>query len=94
MRFYTNQPDAEGAIEVTSTSRQTATASPILLRTSSDQTRLAFEPILLNNNKEPSNSVKGKLIYERKIRNDELLQKIRDLISILKTGQVDSKPFE
>lgn len=72
MRFYTNQPGTEGAIKVTSTSRQTATATPILLRDSSDQTRLAFEPILVNNNKEPGNSVKGKLVYEKKSKNDEL----------------------
>lgn len=57
MRFYTNQPGAEGAIEVTSTPRQTATASPILLRDSSDQTHLSFEPILVNNNKGPGNAL-------------------------------------
>lgn len=44
MRLYTNQPGIEGAIEATSTSRQTATASPILLRDSSDQTRLLLSP--------------------------------------------------
>lgn len=72
MRLYTNRPSTEGAIEIASTSRQTATASPILLRDPSGQTRLAFEPILVNNNRESGNSVEGRLIYEKKSKNDEL----------------------
>lgn len=72
MRFYTNQPGTKGAIKVTSTSRQTATASPILLRDPSGQTRLAFEPILVNNDRKSGNSVEGRLIYEKKSKNDEL----------------------
>lgn len=72
MRLYTNQPSTEGAIEIASTSRQTATASPILLRDPSGQTRLAFESILVNNNRESGNSVEGSLIYEKKSKNDEL----------------------
>lgn len=58
--------DSEGSIRVSSTSMNTADATPFDLRSQTAQTHLFFDPVLVNNTKEPSNCVSGKLIYERK----------------------------
>lgn len=72
MKLYTNVFNDGGAIEVSSTSRKTATTSAILLRDQTEYTRIAFEPVLVNNEKEPNHSVEGKLVYERKGKKDKL----------------------
>lgn len=69
--IHTNN-DAENTIVVSTTSNLTADASTIELRDSTDKTRLVFEPTLVNNWKEPDNSVEGTLIYERKAQTDPL----------------------
>lgn len=66
----TNDP-ANSTFEVTSTSNRTASVTPIELRRPTEMTRLFFQPVLVENSKEPSNSVEGKLIYERKGKNDD-----------------------
>ena len=81
--LHTNNDPIEGAIEVTSTSRQTARTDDIPLRQSTDQTRLVFSPTIVDNSKTPENSVSGKLLYERKAKGDELFPSDRgdDFIS-------------
>lgn len=70
--FNTSVEAIDGAINVEPTSSKTANASPFNLRQPTDFTRFYFKPILVNNSKEPSNSVKGKLIYEKKGKKDSL----------------------
>lgn len=72
MRHVFNQQpfEGEGSIRVSSTSVNTADATPFDLRPQTAQTHLFFDPVLVNNTKEPSNCVSGKLIYERKKSKD------------------------
>lgn len=73
MRYVFNQQpfEIEGSIRVSSTSANTAKASPVNLRDPSEQTQLYFDPVLVRNTKEPGNSVEGKLVYEKKSKKDE-----------------------
>lgn len=72
--FNTSVEAIDGAINVEPTSSKTANASPFNLRQPTDFTRFYFKPILVNNSKEPSNSVKGKLIYEKKGKKDSFFR--------------------
>lgn len=56
-------------VDVISTSAVTADASPIVL-SQTEMLRLKFLPTLVNNKKEPHKSVSGKLLYEKKRKND------------------------
>ena len=72
MQYVFNEPDEiiEGAINVESTSSRTADASPFNLHQRTDTLQFYFKPTFVKNPKEPSNSVEGKLIYERKGKSD------------------------
>lgn len=59
-----------GGIDVVPTSSRSAQATPFYLREPSAITRLYFEPTLVRNPKDPESCVRGKLIYERKGKND------------------------
>lgn len=60
----------DGKIDVISTSLKTADASPIVLnKTEMIQTK--FEPVLVENDKEPIKCVSGRLVYEKKRKNEE-----------------------
>lgn len=61
--------DARADVLVSSTSAHTATATPIVLQ-QTEQVRLRFLPILVDNSKDGSKSVSGKFVYERKGKND------------------------
>ena len=56
-------------VDVVSTSSVTADASPVVL-TQTEMLRLKFCPTLVDNEKEPHKSVSGKLLYEKKRKND------------------------
>lgn len=62
---------SENAIDVVSTSAQTADASPIVLN-HTDLLRFRFVPTLVDNPKEPQKSVSGKLFYEKKQKSEPL----------------------
>lgn len=57
-------------VDVISTSSVTADASPIVL-SQTDMRRFKFLPTLVDNGKEPQKSVSGKLLYEKKRKNDD-----------------------
>lgn len=60
----------DGEIDLISTSSITADASPIVLnKTEMIQTK--FDPVLVKNHKDPLKCVSGKLVHERKRKNDE-----------------------
>lgn len=69
--FNEDEFDVDGGIKVTSTSNKTATTSPIELCDTTDTKRLVFEPIIVDNVKDPESKVKGTLVYERKKKSDE-----------------------
>lgn len=58
-------------VEIVSTSSVTADASPIVLN-QTDMLRYKFLPTLVDNVREPHKSVSGKLLYEKKRKNDDL----------------------
>lgn len=58
-------------VEVVSTSSVTADASSIVLN-QTDMLRYKFLPTLVDNVREPHKSVSGKLLYEKKRKNDDL----------------------
>lgn len=60
----------ENTVDIMSTSAVTADASPIVLN-QTDLLRLKFIPTLVHNEKEPNKSVSGKLLYEKKRKNEE-----------------------
>lgn len=57
-------------VEVVSTSSVTADASPIVLN-QTDMLRFKFLPTLVDNAREPHKSLSGKLLYEKKRKNDD-----------------------
>ena len=59
------------ALDVVSTSSTTADASPIVLA-QTDLLRYKFVPTLVDNTKDPQKSVSGKLVYEKKRKNEDL----------------------
>jgi len=58
-------------VDIVSTSVQTASASPIVLN-HTDFIRFKFIPTLVDNPKEPKKSLSGKLLFEKKKKNDQL----------------------
>lgn len=56
-------------VDVISTSAVTADASPIVLN-QTEMIRVKFCPTLVDNEKDPQKSVSGKLLYEKKRKND------------------------
>lgn len=69
---YSPEPDQSGSVHVVSTSKQSAEATAIELRDPSDFIRLHFDPQIVENAECPKNTVRGKLIYEKKGKNDLL----------------------
>lgn len=68
--YYTEPGEMEnGVINLVSTSLKTADASPIVLN-KTDLIQTKFDPVLIENDKEPTKCVSGKLIYEKKRKND------------------------
>ena len=57
-------------VDVVSTSSSTANASPVVLH-QTDMLRFKFLPNLVKNEKEPHKSVCGKLLYEKKRKNED-----------------------
>lgn len=57
-------------VDVVSTSSSTANASPVVLH-QTDMLRFKFLPSLIKNEKEPHKSVCGKLLYEKKRKNED-----------------------
>lgn len=62
--------DDPTAITITSTSSRSGITEPINLRNATDFTRLQFHPKVIQNENEPSNCVKGSLVYEKKRKRD------------------------
>lgn len=58
------------SIEINSTSSSTADASPIVLH-ETELLRLKFIPKLVDNKQDPPKSVSGKLLFEKKRKNDD-----------------------
>ncbi len=80
--------ETDGAsIDVVSTSACTAAASPIILN-STDMIRTKFEPNLVKNEKEPQKSVSGKLIYEKKRKNDDVFPSEKVTRQSVKVGEI------
>ena len=59
-------------LDVVSTSSTTADASPIVLA-QTDLLRYKFVPTLVDNTKDPQKSVSGKIVYEKKRKNEHRL---------------------
>lgn len=59
-------------MELVSTSRQSALVSPCPLRDANAQYRFQFEPMIVNNEERPQDTVRGKLVYEKKRKHDPL----------------------
>ena len=75
----------DNTIDLVSTSLKTAKASSIPLNRT-DMIQLKFEPVLVENDKEPSKSVSGKLIYERKRKKDTVFPTEKLTRQSAKTG--------
>lgn len=73
MRHFINISDQEfsDAVTLTSTSSRTAKTDPILLRDATATTRLYFDPLVVRNSADPSNVLEGKIVYEKKGKNEE-----------------------
>ena len=59
----------DNTVEIMSTSTNTADASPIILK-QTELIRFKFHPVLVNNSIEPTKSVSGKIVYEKKKKKD------------------------
>jgi Domain of unknown function (DUF4263) len=58
-------------MQITSTSKHSATCSDISLREGGDQVKLVFRPEIVDNPINPAASIRGRFLYQRKGRNDE-----------------------
>lgn len=73
-------------ITITSTSRSTAEADPIVVRIK-DTVRLVFLPVILDNAREPDACVKGTFVYQKKTKGDEW-ENIKELnLNSLRSGE-------
>lgn len=70
LTFNESACDIAGGITLQSTSRSTADAEDVVLR-DGKLTRITFKPGVVNNLKDPSNTVHGKIIYERRGKENE-----------------------
>src|SRR6266496_486391 len=75
-----------GGFQVTSTSRNSATVSPLVLR-QTDTIRLVFKPVLVNNRNEPAASVDGVFCYQRKRKADQWENVESVSLSSLRAGE-------
>ncbi len=60
----------ESCIDVVSRSAMTADATPVVL-SSTERFRFRFMPMLVDNQNNPEQSVRGKLLLERKSKNEK-----------------------
>lgn len=67
---HTVKDMTDKTVDVISTSSVTADASPIVLN-KTDMLRLRFIPTLVSNEKEPHKSVSGKILFEKKRKNED-----------------------
>lgn len=65
-----NQSSDDDSIVISPTSRQSANAERVILK-SGPIRRFSFEPQIVDNQKEPSNTVRGTLVYEKKGKNED-----------------------
>lgn len=67
-----NIPGDGSQISVESTSSATASVSPtIISQSSTDVTRIVFEPVLVDNSNDKDKCLSGKLVYEKRSKGDE-----------------------
>ncbi len=71
---------------VTSTSRQSAVVTPIVLR-QTELVRLVFKPQLVNNQRQPAASVDGTFCYQRKRRSEKWEEAEAIQLSSLRAGE-------
>ncbi len=76
----------ESEIETTSTSRNTAVATPLILR-ERDHVRLVFVPMLVNNERSPEAAVRGCFIYQKKATKDQWAPVATVPLNSLKCGE-------
>lgn len=74
LRYINFDPELnpDGSVRLISTSKQSADGPTIELRDPSDSYRLHFDTQVVKNAKHPEDKVRGKLIYEKKGKNDPL----------------------
>ena len=74
MRYINFDPELndDGSVRLVSTSKQSAKAPAIELRDPTDAYRLHFDPQIVTNAQHPEDRVRGKLIYEKKGKHDDL----------------------
>jgi hypothetical protein len=63
--------NSSDSFDVVSTSQHSATTQAINLREPTSFSKLVFQPTLVDNPGEPDNTVRGKIVYERKGKKDE-----------------------
>ncbi len=73
-------------LEIRSTSKATAQCSDFIIRETTS-TRLIFRPQLIDNSKDPSASVKGVFIYQRKGATQDWIDFPTEPLSCLKSGE-------
>ncbi len=67
-----NVPSDGSQIHVESTSATTASVTPIIIsQSNTDVTRILFQPILVDNKKDPANCLSGTLIYEKRRKSND-----------------------
>ena len=57
-------------VEITSTSKHSATCSDIAIRDGGDQVRLVFRPEIVDNPANPAAAIRGRFLYQRKGKHD------------------------
>jgi len=73
-------------LEITSTSRDSAVASDLVIR-DGERVRLIFRPELVNNEQDPSACVRGRFIYQKKRKNAKWEDENRRALSRLGTNE-------
>ena len=58
-------------VEITSTSKHSATCSDISIRDGGDQVRLVFRPEIVDNPSNPAAAIRGRFLYQRKGKHDD-----------------------
>lgn len=86
MAESTQAPHPRRGFTVTSTSRHSATVSPLVLR-ETDSVRLVFKPVLVDNTNLPEASIDGAFCYQRKRRADRWEDVEAIPLSTLRAGE-------
>ena len=81
----TTQPQG---IQVHPTSQFTAECNPIVLRVNKAHTaRLVFKPVIVNNQANPSASIDGNFVYEKRLSGRNWQEQTSERLSSLKSGE-------